>query len=227
MAKRVFIGSLLLVLTAINGYSQESDTLSAKDVLDRMVSVYASCKSYMDKGQTKEVFLRAGGNLIVIKPFTTAFVRPSHFRFEFTEDSDSRTQRHVVWRDNASVRSWWSIKPEIKYYETLAEPIAGATGISSMSAIVVPSMLFQNLGDTRRLQHLTELSLVTEEKVRGRPAYRIQGKDWLKKSITIWIEKETFLLVKVFERTKEVELTIQYEPQINIDVPSEKLAFKH
>jgi len=93
-------------------------------------------------------------------------------------------------------------------------------------------MLFQNLGDTRRVQLLTELSLVSEEKVSGRATYRIQGKDWLNNLTTIWIDTKTFLLVKLFEkrRTREdidVELTINYEPQINIEVPSGKLAFKH
>jgi outer membrane lipoprotein-sorting protein len=226
MTKQLGVICALLILATSVGHSQEKETVSAKEVLDRMVSVYASCKSYMDKGRVKEVFPGARGR-VVMKPFTTAFVRPSHFRFEFTEDSDVLRQTFVVWRDNASIRSWWSIKPETKYYETLGLAVASATGVSSQSAVVVPSMLFQNLGDTRRVQQMTELSLVTEEKVNGRPAYRIQGKDWLKKSITIWIDKESFLLVKLFEKVKDVELTIQYEPKLDLDVPPEKLAFKH
>lgn len=231
MAKRVGMVWLLLILFASAGYSQESEKVSARQILDRMVSVYGSCKSYMDKGQTKEVFLRADGHAVVIKPFTTAFVRPSLFRFEFTEDSEFATQRHVVWRDHASVRSWWSLRPQTKYYETLREPIAGATGISSMSAIIVPSMLFQNLGDRQVLQSLTELTIGREERVRGRVAFRLQGKSVIKTWFTIWIDKETFLLLKLIERRHidnyDHELTIQYEPKINVDVPPEKLAFKH
>lgn len=231
MVKRVVMAWLLLILTAPGGHSQKSETVSAQEVLDRMVSVYASCKSYMDKGQVKEVFFSGSGNRVVRKPFTTAFVRPSRFRFEFTEDSDRMTQTLVVWRDGVSIRSWWSIKPETRYYETLGEALAGATGVSSQSAVVVPSMLFQNLGDTRRVQLLTELSLVSEEKVSGRATYRIQGKDWLNTRATIWIDKKTFLLVKLFEKKRsgsiDVELTINYEPQINVEVPSGELAFKH
>ena len=230
MAKRLGTVWLLLLLTATSGHSQKSETVSAQEVLDRMGSLYASCKSYMDKGRVKQVFFSGSGNRVVIKPFTTAFVRPSRFRFEFTEDSDLTSQSYVVWRDGVSIRSWWSIKPETRYYETLGQALAGATGVSSQSAVVVPSMLFQNLGDTRRVQNLTELSLVTEEKVSGRPAYRIHGKDWMNTRTTLWIDKKTFLLVKLFEKRSgkvEVELTIQYEPQVNVDVPPEKLAFKH
>ena len=228
MMKRVGTVWLLLILTATGAHSQESETVSAKEVLDRMVSIYASCKSYMDKGRVKEDSFKS--NRVVVKPFTTAFVRPSRFRFEFTEDSDLRSQRYVVWRDGASIRSWWSIKPQTRYHETLGHAVRGATGVSGSSAIVVPSMLFQDIGDYRRIQSLTDLSLVSEEKVSGKAAYRIQGKDWMNRWITLWIDKKTFLLVKLFEKRSEkveVELTIHYEPQINVDVPPEKLAFKH
>lgn len=230
MAKRVGTVWLLLILTATAGHAQDKKNVSAKEILDRMVSVYASCKSYMDKGRAKEVYPGARGR-VVMKPFTTAFVRPSHFRFEFSEDNERTSQQFVAWRDNKSIRSWWSIQRETKYHEILDEPLRNATGISGSSAIVVPSMLFQILGDEHRIQRMTDLSFGTEEKVNGRPAYRIQGKDWLKDSLTIWIDKETFLLVKLFERKRsrgpEVDLTITYEPQINVDVPPGKLAFKH
>lgn len=228
MAKRFGLVWLLLILSATAGHSQQSETVSARQILDQMFSVYASCKSYMDKGRVKEDHLRS--NRIVIKPFTTAFVRPSHFRFEFTEDSGLTSQSYVVWRDGASIRSWWSLKPPTRYHETLGHAVWSATGVSSSSAIVVPSMLFQNLGDYRRIESLTDLSLVGEEKVSGRAAYRIQGKDWMNQLMTLWIDKKTFLLVKLFEKRSgqiDVELTIQYEPQINVDVPAEKLAFKH
>ena len=236
MAKRVVTIWLLLILTAPGGHSQQSKTVSAKEILDRMVSVYGSCKSYVDKGETREVFfrtggIRTGGSQVVIKPFTTAFVRPSDFRFEVTENKDLITESLVVWRDKGSIRSWWSLRPETKYYETLLEPVARATGVSSTSALVVPSMLFQNLGDRQVLQSLTELSLVGEEKVSGRNAYRIRGKNLINTWLTIWIDKETFLLVKLFQKTnlgdQDVHLTIRYEPKINLDVPPEKLAFKH
>lgn len=231
MAKQVGAVCLLLILTATVGHAQEKENVSAKEALDRMVSVYASCKSYMDKGRVKQVF-PGSRSRVVLKPFTTAFVRPSQFRFEFSEDNEITSQQFVAWRDPKSIRSWWSTQRETKYHETLAEPLSNATGISATSAIVVPSMLFQNLGDTRRIQFMTELRLVGEEKVRGRAAFKIQGKDFTNRwTTTVWIDKETFLLVKLFEKQKsktvDVELTIDYEPQINVDVPPGKLAFKH
>lgn len=229
--QRVALSCLVLILISASGHSQKKDTVSARQVLDRMVAVYGSCDSYMDQGQAKEVIFITGGSRVVIKRFTTAFVRPSQFRFEFSEDSDRASQRFELARDKTSIRSWWSIRPETRYYETLKEPIANATGISSMSAILVPSMLFQNLGDRQLIQSLTELTLVREEKVGGRTALRIQGTSVNKTPLTVWIDKETFLLLKLFQKRStdnyDVELTIQYEPKINPDVPPDKLAFKH
>ena len=227
MAKRVgtIFLLLILILTATLGHTQEKENVSAKEVLDRMLSVYASCKSYMDKGEVKE--FRSNTAPIVKKLFATAFVRPSRFRFEFTDESEQNTQQFVVWRDERSIRSWWSIRPEKKYHETLGEPIRNGTGISSTSAIVVPSMLFQDLGDLRRIQSLTEFSPVREEKVNGRAAYRIEGKDWANLYLAIWIDKQTFLLVKLFEKRENVEITIRFEPKIDLDVPPERLVFKH
>ena len=229
MAKRVCTVCLLLVLTPIVGHAQENENVSAKGVLDRMFSVYRSCKSYVDKGEAKEIW--GSGNRVVRKPFTTAFVRPSLFRFEFTEDSDLTTQTLVVWRDGVSIRSWWSVKPETKYYETLGPALRDATGVSSGSAAVVPTMLLQNLGDRQRFQNLTDLKLIGNEKVGGKTTYRLEGKDWMNRKLSLWIDSKTFLLLKMIERTRtdrsDVELTIRYEPQINVDVPPGKLAFKH
>lgn len=226
--KKITILGLLLLLSASIVRSQMQ---SPQQILDQMVSVYASCSSYSDHGEVKEVFFEGGRNRTVTKPFSTAFVRPSRFRFGFEEITDFHTADYVVWQDGPIVKRWWSIEPQIQLYENLSLALAGATGVSSSSAIIVPSMLMTNLGDTRRIQSLSQLSLKGEEKVSGKVAYRIEGQDRLGNLMTIWINKETFLLLKTFEKKKlaafEVEATKTYEPQINVDISPGQLAFKH
>jgi outer membrane lipoprotein-sorting protein len=221
MAKRVGTVWLLLILTATGGYSQQRETVSAQEILDRMFGIYASCSSYTDKGEVKQAYKRGG---VAIKRFTTAFVRPGRFRFEFTEEND---QRFVIWRDESSIRSWWSIGRQTKYYETLGQAVGNTAGVTGGSSVILPSMLFQNLGDSRRLQTLTGLRLVAEEKVGRKAAYRIEGVDWTKRSLTVWVDKENFLLLRLFEKIKDVEKTVTFEPAVNAAVPPEKLAFKH
>jgi hypothetical protein len=109
--------------------------------------------------------------------------------------------------------------------------LAGATGISGGSAINVPSMLMGDLHDGHRIQKLTQLSLKGEEMVGGKSAYRIEGRDRRDNLLTIWIDKESFLLLKINEKRElndaEAETTTTYQPRINIDIAPDKLAFNH
>ena len=50
--------------------------------------------------------------------------------------------------------------------------------------------------------------------------------------MTIWVDKEKFLLLKTFEIVKPAnspgaEQTTTYSPEINADIAADKLAFKH
>jgi outer membrane lipoprotein-sorting protein len=101
--KTITIVCLLLVLSPSIVCSQ---TQSPQQILDKMVSLYASCSSYADNGEVKLVFVGGGRTRIVRKPFSTAFVRPSRFRFEFEVISDSGTQDYVVWQDGPVVKNW-------------------------------------------------------------------------------------------------------------------------
>jgi outer membrane lipoprotein-sorting protein len=58
------------------------DELTSEEILDRMVEAYSSCKTYQDSGVVKTIFIQNGGERVVEKRFTTAFVRPDRFRFE-------------------------------------------------------------------------------------------------------------------------------------------------
>lgn len=230
--KRVLMLYLTLLLGTSLVYSQQGQTLSPQEILDKMVSVYASCSSYADQGQVKTTFYEASGPRTTNRPFSTAFVRPSRFRFEFEDRrSDDRGSHYTVWRDDSAIKSRWTIKPETRTFETLSQALAGATGVSGGSAITVPSMLMGDLRDTHRIQTLTQLNLRGEEKLGDRMAYRIEGRDWRISLLTIWIDKESFLLLKIHEKKqlKHVasESTTTYQPRININISPDKLAFNH
>lgn len=219
---------LLLLMSTSAVFAQETPVLSAQQVIDKMVSVYASCSAYSDTGRVKTVFFNAGGRT-VIKSFSTAFVRPSRFRFEFKEETDYGSNNFVAWQDGISIKSWWSIKPGIKLYENISFALGNAAGISSGSSVYIPSMLFK-LRDTQRIQTLSQVKM-SDDKVDGRPTYKIEGKDWRDNPITVWIDKENFLVLQIYEKHKterfEAEQTINYKPRINASVTPEQLAFGH
>jgi outer membrane lipoprotein-sorting protein len=219
----------LLVLSPAASFAQSHKPLTPKEILDKMVSVYATCSSYSDKGESKAVFSDTGR--VTLKPFATAFIRPSKFRFEFEDQGRTPTQ-YVVWQDGASIKSWWTIEPEVRSFESLDFALAGATGVSGGSAMQVPSMLFGDLGDTHRIQKLTQLVLVGAEAIGGKAAYKIDGTDFRDHKVTIWIDKKTFLLLRTSQVDKlpnavEATETISYQPEINTAIPADSLAFKH
>ena len=69
------------------------DDSSAKQILDHVAKTYADCKSYRDSGVVKTVFVQQDGNRTEEKSFTTAFVRPDRYRFEFTDATGKRPVR--------------------------------------------------------------------------------------------------------------------------------------
>ena len=228
--KRTTTFCFVLVLGATLAFSQQVQPTSPQQILDKMVSVYASCNNYADEGRVETIFFQnSGRSWTSVKPFATAFVRPSRFRFEFENTDHNRSSHYVVWQEGASVKSWWTIKPETRSFENLAFALAGAAGVSSGAAINIPSMLLSSLGDTNRIRSLSQLNLTGEEKVGDQTAYKVEGKDRRNNLVTIWIDKERFLLLKIYEaktfedfRTKQTTI---YRPQINTNISPEKLAF--
>jgi len=105
--------------------------------------------------------------------------------------------------------------------------------VSRLASVRVASMLFGDLRQFKemQIQNLSHLSLVGEEKLNGRPTYRIKGLDWRQYELTIWVDKETFLLLKTYQiilpATNPSDETTTYKPEINKDIPARKLAFKH
>jgi outer membrane lipoprotein-sorting protein len=121
------------VVLPLSADEPKPQALKAQDVLDRMAKAYAGCKSYRDSGVVKTVFIEATGNRDVEKPFTTAFVRPDRFRFEYKEEAGGQERRYIVWRKGKEVQTWWDVKPGVEKPESLNLALAGATGVSGSS----------------------------------------------------------------------------------------------
>ena len=109
---------LLATLLQTRAVAEEPkpDTLTAKEILERVANVYAKCKSYRDSGVVKTVFIWTDRKRTVEKPFTTAFVRPDRFRFEYK----NKARRYIVWRKGNDVQTWWDVTPGTKKPKSLA-----------------------------------------------------------------------------------------------------------
>ena len=248
--RHVSTTGLVIVMVLGLAYSAHAQSLSAQQIMDRMTSLYATCHSYVDEGEVTTIFIKENGRRTVVKPFTTAFVRPSDFRFEFKDRrGEYEWSSYIVWKDAESVKTWWSIRPGVQSQPNLSLALAGATGVSSGSAATIPALLMPEMMKGNRIKSLSGLKLMGEEEVNGRNAYKIEGTDSRQRVVTLWVDKATMLLVKIYQRTSfdsasasllenkvrqppvpvpfvpfETETTTTYKPQVNSGAQG-KLAF--
>jgi outer membrane lipoprotein-sorting protein len=233
---RVHLALLLSLASVPTGVAsrQASDhqvaeqPLTAEQILERMAKVYADCKSYRDTGSVKTVFIRTDRTWDGVRPFTTAFVRPDRFRYEFKDQqSHGRPDRFLIWKNGEDVRSWWDVDPGIQT-ASLDMAIAGATGVSGGSAHTIPRMLLPKELEGWVLTELEQQQRKEDADLDGVNCYRIEGKA-RGDPTTLWIDKKTVLLLRIEQSHQfkdfRTEETTTYTPLVNVDIPEELLVF--
>ena len=217
---------LLATLLQTQAMAEEPkpDKFTAKQIVERIAEEYAKCKSYRDSGVVKTIFIRTDRKRTVEKPFTTAFVRPDRFRFEYKD----KGRRYIVWCKGNDVQTWWDVTPGIKKPESLGLALAGATGVSSSSAHTVPALLIPDEVGGRRLTDITEAKRIEDANLDKVDCFRIQGQ-FVGSPMTIWVDKNTFLVRRIDSQKKfddfRTERTTTYEPVINGEISDKMLEF--
>ena len=92
----------LISFTRATADEPRPDDPSPKQILIRMAKAYADYNSYRDSGVVKTVFVKHNGKRTVEIPFTTAFVRPDKFRFEYKEKNGGMDS----WSNGKDVQTW-------------------------------------------------------------------------------------------------------------------------
>ncbi len=216
---------------------------TAVTILRTMERVYAGCRSYRDKGEVRTGIVTDGGRAGSDRPFTTAFVRPGRFRFQFTDPGlGERSSSYIVWSDGDDVRSWWDAKPGVRRPGQLEAALVPAAGISGGSSVRVPGLLLP--GELGQGPLLIAPERIDDGDDRGVACFRIRGESRKtpytlsmgarvltvkSESVTLWIDRATHLLRKVQEtRTFETytsEATTTYSPEIDVAIAPGELAF--
>lgn len=222
--------SLIVTLFACVAFSFPPKQIAGEEIIARMFSVYSSCSSYLDEGQVKTVFYEKTGSRTVIKPFSTAYLRPAKFRFEYKERrGEEEWNRYIIWEGDEAIKTWWSIKPGIENHKTLGYALGGASGVSGAASTTIPGLLMPEMIMGNQVRGLKRPELVGEESLNDRNVYKIKGTDYQGNIVTIWIDSEKLLILKIqgskkFEKF-ETETTMTFKPQLNIEIAPEKLAF--
>lgn len=198
----------------------QETTLSADEVIARMVKVYETCQSYRDEGVVETEIM----GVMEKKPFSTYFVRPNLFRYEFTHFAHpwgiGPKHRYVVWWDAKTIRSWWTVKPATQTHDSFGSAIAGPTGISGKSASRIPSLLVPGTHWGSGFKLVKGSILLGEESIDEILCYKIEFSHRSNELVsTVWIDKQRFVLLKIIEVGKAGEMKFQtlttYQPIID------------
>src|SRR5882762_4051700 len=223
-----FLTSCIAILVLTNlVHTKPQSPMSAREIIDRMIQVYATCRTYSDEGEVRTEY-NGRQSSPPVPYFLTAFVRPSSFRFEF-----SRRRPHdgldqfIAWKDRDVEKSWWPFDPGNRdaRIETMLLDIAGLSGGASLT---IPSLLSPDLvGGSSILASLDDLKLAGEDKVDGRKTFKLEGK-FKGQALKLWIDSREFLIIRIHRKMEagaDAETITKYKPQVNGDISYDKLAF--
>ena len=203
--------------------------LKAKDIIARVEKAYAACETYRDSGEVSIKFTMETGDRIDIRPFTTSFIRPDRFRYQYQATNPANvTSRFLIWRKGNEVKTWWDVTPGIQKPESLALAIAGATGVSGGSARTVPAMLMPKEVGSFGGMGLTDLKRLDDDKLENVDCFRIEGK-FGSSPTTVWIDKKRSVILRIVETHDfgnfNTETTITYKPVIGEKIPDDAFVF--
>ncbi len=201
---------------------------SASEILDRMAKVYSNCKSYRDSGVVKTLFITRKSKWTNEKPFTTAFVRPNQFRFEFKQGPSDKADRYIIWSNGKDVRTWWDLGRRLKKPESLDYALGVAMGVSARSSKTIPSLLMPEMDFETRLTDIDGAKRTGNAKLGEVDCFRIDG-IYAEDPITVWIDRETYLVRQIDEKRVvngvQTERTTTYDPSIDGPITDKMLAF--
>ena len=163
--------------------------MDAKTIIERAAAVYASCRTYVDRGSVTASFGDSGQ--VDRREFRTAFERPARFVYELSGPVD---QRLTVWTESSTARVRFGDEPPRT--RPLGLALAAASGVTRGSAVLVPGLLLPDLlvGLAPRL--VPEPRPLEREVLAGIACYRLDAKhgDQLE---TVWVGVEDFLFRRV------------------------------
>jgi len=219
--------------------------LPPESIMLKMARVYRNCRSYRDHGEVRTIQHIEGGSAGSDRPFSTAFVRPDRFRFQFTDTGlGERSSNYVVWTEGEDVHSWWDAKPGVRNAGTLRDGLTVAAAVSGGSSVRIPGLLLpQEVGEGGPM--IVAAERMPDATDRDVPCIRIKGKSQRTpysltqgaqtltvqdESITLWIDRATLLLRKVEDKktfsTYTSDSVTTYSPELDVEIPPEQLTFK-
>jgi uncharacterized protein DUF2092 len=211
---------------------------------------YKSLASYADTGTIVDEHPGFAGHAI----FKTYFRRrdPADFYFDYTYQYEADPKgnrlnlpdrRRVWWMRDRTLETYSFEAKEHRTYPATSNQAAALNEPRTKGAsLLIPELLFSKSHLPGTLLQIEESSAVGMEDVNGHPCHKVlgvaaayypSGQRTNVRQVTVWIDRETLLIRKVFEDTPKgygadsfYRITFQIEPQANPTLDDAKFAFQ-
>lgn len=216
------------------GYMQEvGEATDARDILVKTAQAYRTSKSYTDTGTVQTVFQKPSREWTQEMYFRTAYVAPFDFLFELSIDrSGNRETRYLIGHDQGGVAAWFGAKPELtKGITSIYQALDAAAGVSRDASGMIPGLIFPGTNLGGDIVRLTDATRLEDAQIDGYDCFQLRGYRWPNtgRPTTVWIEKENFLIRRVYEEQELKDVTTKttwfYTPAVNVPVAEEALRF--
>ena len=244
---RLTICATVVALATTSLHSNQSEA----DALTRSKAVYAALKSYADTGTVIE---ESSG-------FSTHSVFKTYFRrkdsvdllFDYTLQYDEYAQNSSRLNYNNSRRLWWMRNHNLQTYnfETKEQrtypPTSNQAGSlndprTKGASLLITELLFRSANLPGTILQIEESSDAGMEDVNGHACHKVigiaaayypSGQRTGVRQVTVWIDRDTLLIRKVFEDTPKnygpdaiKRVTFRLEPQANPTLDDSKFDFQ-
>lgn len=215
----------IFICIALVSFNASAQAQTAGEILAKVTSVYAGCRTYSDEGSTDTTEDRGRHS-----KFRTSFVRQGAFRFQLwvNPDKPGGVKPMVIWTNGELVQIQGISTPTGLQHLRIDSFLSRMAQFSDGSSLTVPPLLFPDAFRTVQLfSVIVDARVAGEDSIDGRQAFRIEGTR-AGLPIKLWIDKTQYLILKTYRKVRfgdrEVESTVQYKPKLNAEVPPEDLA---
>jgi len=236
VGSRLTIGATMVALATTALHSNQSEA----DALRRSKAVYAALTSYADTGTVIGEY----GGFSSHAAFKTYFRRKGtvDFYFDYTlqydlyaQDSSRLTyknSRRLWWMRNRNLQTYNFETKEHRTYPPTANQAASLNEPRTKGAsLLITELLFRSANLPGTILQIEESSDAGMEEVGGHPCFKVigvaaqyypSGQRTGVRQVTVWIDRDTLLIRKVFEDTAKSygpdainRLTFLLDPQAN------------
>jgi hypothetical protein len=193
----------------------KTDAPDAKAILAKVAETYKLMPSYRSHG-TMTTELEMAGQAVTEKgEFTMVLEKPDRYRVTWTKSNSltpTAKQSGAVWHDGTDRNLYVDLgskKGCVKQKDDQAA-LGSAMGLSSAVATSIPSLFFEKLErQSSSATAIKDPKLEDAEKVDGVECYVVSGASRESKKETVWIAKDSHLIVKYSRSLEQPEGKIE------------------